>query len=98
MAKSIMQEDREHCYICGRNGNGDPLEAHHVFGGPNRKLSEKDGLKVYLCGEECHRNGKYSAHRNPDTSLFLKKKAQEKCECKFGTREEFIKRYGRNYL
>lgn len=98
MAKSIIQEDKSFCYLCGRNGNGDPLEEHHVFGGPNRRLSENDGLKVYLCGETCHRNGKYAAHRNSDTSFLLKMKAQEAWEHKFGTREEFMKRYGRNYL
>lgn len=45
MGKSIMQEDRTICYFCGRNGSRDPLEEHHVFGGANRKLSEKRRIK-----------------------------------------------------
>ena len=45
------------CFLCGKNGAADPLERHHIFGGPNRGKSEKYGLVVLLCGEECHRNG-----------------------------------------
>ncbi len=43
MAKSIMQMDWDTCYLCGRNRIADPcgLEEHHVFGGANRKFSEK---------------------------------------------------------
>lgn len=98
MAKSIMQIDKSKCYLCGRNGNGDPLEEHHVFGGSNRKLSEKDGLKVYLCGNRCHRNGKKAAHKSALTSSLLKAKAQAAWESLYGSREEFMGRYGRNYL
>ena len=57
MAKSIMQRgsDWDFCYICGRNHTADPcgLETHHVFGGANRKFSEKYGLKIHICGERC---------------------------------------------
>lgn len=42
------------CWLCGRWGW---LEEHHIFGGANRKKSEKYGLKVGLCGDTCHRNG-----------------------------------------
>ena len=98
MAESIMQEDRSYCYLCGRNGNGDPLEEHHCLGGANRKLSEQDGLKVYLCGNRCHRNGPNAAHQNAGTANFLKAKAQSAWEATYGTREDFMGRYGRNYL
>ena len=37
------------CWLCGRNGSVDPLDKHHIFGGPYRKKSEKYGLVVYLC-------------------------------------------------
>lgn len=50
MAKSIMQQDDNECYLCGANGTMDHLHWHHVFGGPNRKLSERYGLKVRICG------------------------------------------------
>ena len=32
-------EEKE-CFLCGRNGNGDPLDRHHIFNGANRKKSE----------------------------------------------------------
>lgn len=43
------------CFLCKRNGSGDRLERHHIFGGANRWKSEKLGLVVWLCGERCHR-------------------------------------------
>jgi len=39
--KGSILHDGESCYLCGRNGSGDPLDWHHVFGGANKKLSEK---------------------------------------------------------
>ena len=50
MAKSIMQMDWDTCYLCGRNRIAYPcgLEEHHVFGGANRKFSEKYGLKIHI--------------------------------------------------
>ena len=94
---SIIQDEKV-CYLCGRNGNGDRLEEHHIlFGNPNRDHSEKYGLKVWLCGERCHRNGKNAAHRCRDTDLMLKRIAQEKFE-ENHSREDFISLFGRNYL
>ena len=96
--KSLIQKDRSFCYLCGRNGNGDPLEEHHVFGGPNRKYSEKDGMKVRLCGDRCHRNGPDAVHHNHDTDIRLKQTAQRIWENTYGTREDFMRWYGKNYL
>lgn len=93
--KSILQTDREYCYLCGRNGNGDPLEKHHVFGGTaNRKKSEKYGLYVWICGSRCHREGPVSAHRCKLTALRLKIDAQKAFE-RTHTREEFYQEFGR---
>lgn len=94
--ESIIQEEKV-CYLCGRNGNGDRLESHHCFGASNRDHSEKYGLKVWLCGERCHRNGKNAVHRCRDTDFMLKRVAQEKFE-ETHTRDEFIQIFGRNYL
>ena len=45
------------CWLCGKTDYGlNRLERHHIFGGANRKKSERYGLIVYLCGETCHRN------------------------------------------
>ena len=49
MAKSIMHDGMT-CFLCGANGSMDHLHWHHIFGGPNRRWSEKFGLKVRLCG------------------------------------------------
>ena len=52
MSKSIIQNKDGCCYMCdllGTRQQGYTIEEHHCFGGPNRKLSEKYGLKIYLC-------------------------------------------------
>jgi len=93
-------EEWPSCFLCGRNGNGDPLEEHHIFGGnSNRALSEKYGLKVWLCGERCHRNGKDSAHRSKKTALMLHQYGQMKWMEEQGKSvDDFIKEFGRSYL
>lgn len=85
------------CFLCGRNGNGDKLERHHIFGGNCRLLSEKYGLVVYLCGERCHRNGEYSAHRNAEVAAYLHRYGQRKFN-EENEKENFINIFGRNYL
>ena len=87
------------CFLCGKNGANDRLEAHHIFGGAYRDKSEKYGLVVDLCGNSCHRNGKESAHRNAETALFLHQYAQKKVMQEQGwTKEKFIQEFGKNYL
>ena len=87
--------DGESCYLCGRNGCGDPLEWHHVFGGSNRKLSEKYGLKVRLCGNRCHNGGKNSVHMNKEVREELQAKVQEIFEETYD--EDFFTLFGKNY-
>ncbi|MBP3703704.1 MAG: hypothetical protein J6I65_07955 [Lachnospiraceae bacterium] len=98
MAKSIMQEDDNYCYLCGANGTCDLLHWHHVFGGPNRKHSEKYGLKVRLCGQKCHENGSNAVHRNRKVDLELKAAGQRAFEEVHGSREDFMRIFGKNYL
>ena len=87
------------CFLCGRNGNGDPLERHHIFGGANRNLSEKYGLTVMLCGNRCHRNGKLAAHQCRTTAELLHQYGEKKwMQETGGTIEDFIELFGRNYL
>lgn len=87
------------CFICGRNGSGDGLERHHIFGAANRKLSEKYGLVVWLCGERCHRTGKYSAHQNGDVADYLHRYGQKKAmEDQGWTISQFREVFGKNYL
>ncbi len=93
---SILQTGKE-CYICHKKFS---LEIHHIFfGTANRKLSEKDGLKVWLCYE--HHRGTYGVHGKYGINLnyFLKKEAEQYYLSKYNkTKEDFIKRYGENYL
>ena len=98
--KSIMQEDWNTCYLCGRNRTADicGLEEHHVFGGSNRRHSEKYGLKVHLCGDRCHRNGSGAVHKSKDTDLSIKAAGQKAYEEVHGSREDFMKIFGKNYL
>lgn len=93
MARSVLIEDMNFCMVCGR-----PAEWHHVFGNvANRNLSDKYGFIVPLCPEH-HRTGKNAAHRCREFDLKLKRMAQSYFEEHCGTREEFIKTFGRSYL
>lgn len=87
------------CWLCGRNGFYDPLDRHHIFGGPNRKKSEKYGLVVYLCHHDCHIFGEDAAHRNAATMLKIRQYGQRKAMQENGwTVQDFIREFGRNYL
>ena len=73
--KSILQSEKE-CWVCRRKNN---LASHHVFfGTANRKMSEKYGLKVWLC-YNCH-TGQNGVHFNPSLDKRLKMMAQEEFE------------------
>ena len=94
MAKSIIQTDKSHCFLCGRNSHADyfGLDEHHVFGGYGiRPLSEKYGLKVYLCHDRCHETGKDSVHKNAEVNNALKAKVQQIAMEHYGwTVDQFI--------
>lgn len=95
--KSIMH-DGTYCYKCGRNGCGDYLEWHHIFDGPNRKFSEKYGLKVRLCGNRCHRNGKEAVHGlDTDYRHELEAKAQQ-AFIDANPELDFFSIFGKNYI
>ena len=99
MAKSIIQEDRTHCFLCGGCANGDPLDEHHVFGGANRKISEKYGLKVYLHHNRCHIFGKQSVHQNGEVNKMVKATVQQRAMQYYGwSINDFIKIIGKNYV
>ena len=90
--KSIIS-DKQECFICHSTHN---LQMHHIFfGTANRKLSEENGLKVWLCWD-CHEGGN-GVHHNRELDLWHKKMAQKKFE-ETHSREEFMKIFGKNYL
>jgi len=96
--RSIIQKDRTRCFICGKNAQADyfGLDEHHVFGGPNRKLSEEYGLKVYLCHHSCHLHG---VHKHNGMNKALKATVQQMAMEHYGwTVDEFRRIFGKSYL
>lgn len=91
--ESVIQSEKE-CYVCGTTQG---LHCHHVFfGNPNRKHSEKFGMKVWLCWE--HHTGSTGAHQNRALDLHLKKLAQREFEARFGNRDAFRVVFGKSFL
>lgn len=85
--KSIMHQKDGTCYLCMKlEGNDFPhliTQEHHViFGTSNRKLSEKYGLKVYLCLEH-HLTGKNAVHNNAEVRKMLCIDAENRFEEKY---------------
>jgi hypothetical protein len=99
MAKSIMQTEKE-CYICRELygvQNTYTLEEHHcTHGTANRQMAEKYGLKVHLCW--CHHRSSQGVHHNRQLDLFLIQTAQSCFEEQVGSREEFMRIFGKNWL
>lgn len=74
--KSIVQRRKE-CYFCHRR---EGLHEHHIFEGKGRRqLSEKYGLKVYLCGRH-HNLSNNSVHRQQDMREMLYREGQRAFE------------------
>ena len=97
--KSYIQNTKE-CYLCRKfydicNDVG--LHEHHIYEGiANRRISEKMGAKIWLCGTH-HNLSNDGIHFNKGIDLEVKKEAQELFERKH-SREEFMKLIGKNYL
>jgi hypothetical protein len=91
--ETVLQANKE-CYVCGTTSN---LESHHIFGGTaNRKVSERYGLKVWLCHE--HHTGNSGVHFNPDLAQELHETGQRFYETHYGTREDFRRDFGKSWL
>lgn len=91
---SILQDKKE-CIVCGTTQN---IHIHEVFFGRNRKKSIEDGCCVYLCAKH-HNMSDEGVHftKQLDNSL---KKVMQIAWCKHYNKDvdDFIKRYGRNYI
>lgn len=91
--KSILQEDTDYCFVCGRYGT----EIHHIFfGTSNRKWSEKYHCVCGLCYN--HHRGNDGVHGgNKELDMSLKQTAQAKFQEAY-PEKDFLAVFGRNYL
>lgn len=101
MSKSILHNKSDGtCYLCmllNKDYARRTTQEHHViFGTANRRLSEKYGLKVYLCLQH-HEIGPMAVHNNHDLAELLQIGAQKEFE-KRHSHEEWMRIFGRNYL
>ena len=90
---SVLTDDLEHCILTG----SPIIHIHHVFGGPNRRLSEADGFIIPL-RPDLHNMSDNGIHFNKELDLHFKRLCQEYFEAHMGTRKEFIEKYGRSWL
>lgn len=90
---SIIQDEKR-CFITGTTSG---LDLHHCIHGSNRKKADRLGLTVWL-RHDIHMM--LHARQKPFETLDddLKKVAQRAYEEKIGTREDFLKEFGINYL
>lgn len=91
--KSVLQAERE-CFFCKTIRD---LHLHHVYGGPKRKRSDAYGYVVYLCAMH-HNTSNEGVHFNREMDLILKELGQKHFEAVHGSREQFIKIWGRSYF
>lgn len=102
MAKSIMHHKQDRtCYLCmllGQDYNTRTgLQEHHVMcGTADRKLSERYGLKVYLCLEH-HTAGPCAVHNNAGLQRMLQERARRIFEKKY-SHEKWMEVFGRNFI
>lgn len=97
-----MLNSDKRCFVCGTTND---IHVHHIFEGTaNRKKSEEDDMKIYLCGYH-HNMSSAGIHYNKELELKVKRLAQQVWMKQFVPNlpledqiEAFIKRYGRNYL
>lgn len=90
---SAFTDDMDSCFFTGKN----VVERHHIFGGSNRKNSEKYGYVLPLSPEK-HPNGVFAGKDAHEIDLQIKMMAQEHFEENHGTREDFRRIFGRSWL
>ena len=93
MLWSVFTDDMDHCYFTGSA----QVERHHIWGGSNRKNSEKYGFMVPL-RPDLHPNGVMAGNNAEEIDLKLKQMSQKYFEEHCGTRDEFRKIFGKSVL
>lgn len=93
--RSIISND-DFCFRCGSRSN---LQCHHCLAGPYRRKADEDGLTVMLC-MECH-TGSRGVHTTREGMKWWKETLMPIAQAKYletHTQEEWLKRYGHNFL
>lgn len=93
---SVLTDDMEHCMFTGSA----PVERHHVFsqmGGGMKEKCERRGFIAPL-RPDLHPNGVFAGQSAKVVDMRLKTMCQEYYEAHYGTREDFIEEFGKNYL
>lgn len=96
MARSII-DGSNYCYICSRYKMRYVLasDTHHIFGAANRNKSDEDGLTVRLC-RRCH------SQVHDTSNIFYHELhrigEQAWLDHYHKTIQDFILRYGKNYI
>lgn len=91
---SIFTDNMDKCIVTSAEVN---IERHHVFGGADRKKSEKYGFVVPLHAS-VHPNGAYRTDTNwMELDHWLKRMCQEHFIMNTGSRDEWYKEFGRFY-
>lgn len=97
--RSIMQKKDGRCYLCmllyGDDSRKVTQEHHVIFGTANRKLSERYGLKVYLCILH-HTESPEAVHQNAEMAKLLKIRAQRAFRERFPALN-WLEIFGKNY-
>ena len=92
---SIFTDDLDICIFTGFT----IVERHHIFGGSNRKRSEKYGFIAPL-RPDLHPNGVHFVRTDENLKIdgYLKRECQKWYEKHVGTREDFIREFGKSIL
>lgn len=91
---ALKHINKKKCFFCGRT---EGLVTHHIFRSPYKKQSEYYGFLVWLCTYH-HTASDEAVHNDREKELYLRRLCQRYYEKHYGTREDFIKDFGKNYL
>lgn len=92
---SIFTSDLTTCYITkNTKAFGADIHVHHVFGAANKANSEKYGFIIPLRAD-WHDMADYGIHFDREFDLRIKRECQEYWLANYGTKEEFIKVFGK---
>ena len=104
MRSIIPNDNKNMCHWCG--AFFEKTHKHHIFGGANRRWSEKYGLYVHLCPRH-HNMSDEGIHFNKDMMDSYHRLGQFYFELNYAcdhscgeeqARAEFMRIFGKNYL